>query len=205
MTSYVGLVFGRNMFGRGSLSWDEVSSRLSGLPAGTELVGISGNSGNVVIRATEVFDEDSLRAELERLLPCPCVAACAGGLRSILEEALAELRPKIGHSRGAYRVATADGVWEPGLVIAAEAMPVNLTASDIVLSADGPVRAVKMIRARALLVMKRGVPWGDRLVKPLAEAIKRSGAATRCLTSRSLGSVERVLQMAEAGFVGGRN
>src|SRR5438132_9051396 len=128
-------------------------------------------------------------------------------LRALIADTKQELQRRSLPTRAPYRF-TRNGVpSEIGLVLASEVLPDAINGQAALFTATTRAEAIRLLRHRALLVVKRGatatgtrIMWGSAVIHPWARVLQRHGRGAHCLTSRSLATCARMLSKA-AQFV----
>ncbi len=207
---YVALLHGRNIFGRGRVTNDEIRDALAAVP-GVECRAIVGASGNVVL-TTAATDDERLAAEVEAPLGSPCVVVSLTTLKAILSQALERARSLSADADRSFKI-TQDGVrWELGLVFSSDELPAAASGRGGIFAPTDHAVAMEVLSRRALLVQKRDIssngtriPFGEAVNRPWRSALKRLGVSPRCLTSRSLGRIAMTVRAGEEAVREGRS
>jgi hypothetical protein len=154
MSVYVALLYGRNIFGSGPLTHDEIRAQLQALTPRVTLRAAIGQSGNLVLTTDTTLQEAQLRTEIERLLSVRCVVIAAGLLRSIFERTQVEIRPRVELGHHPFRT-TVNGIeWEFGLVVSSDELSEPVARDGLFTPGDVAI-ALQVIQRRAWLVQKR--------------------------------------------------
>lgn len=201
MSIHVALLHGRNIFGRGRLTNDEVRTTLQALTPRLTLRALVGQSGNLVFTVNATFDEAELRSDIERALSVHCVVIAAAPLKTIFEQAQAEVGSHSNSGDHPYRLTDNDVKWEFGLLVSSEELPTQISGPAELFPPTRAATAVQLIQYRALLVRKRlaadngkRIPWGDAVNKPWADHLRAHRVSMSCLTSRSLTRIAQIVR-----------
>ena len=202
---FVAMLFGRNIFGSGRVRQAELHSCLAALSQGVRVVTTVGTSGNLILDGGTSINLDALRERIDAKTGCSSVVVEISRLRAIWQaalEAITVLALTLKRSPRGRCLATYDGAsWEPGLVFSSAAIGSSAHVHSSILWQDAVSVGLQAVDEYAVLVLKRPttssgtrIPWGDRVLAPARKVF--SIVAEHSVTSRSLGSVERIMAAA---------
>ncbi|MGH7355565.1 MAG: hypothetical protein ACRELS_13440 [Candidatus Rokuibacteriota bacterium] len=123
-------------------------------------------------------------------------------LREAIQKARARL-PELGYPDTApYRRSDENrGEWELGTVFCFDRLPENLIGTSGLFEPTQNAIALEVVGSRSLLVEKRcertggsRITWGEEVNRPWGNSLRSHGVTPWCLTSRSLGTLDRILR-----------
>jgi hypothetical protein len=199
-------LYGVNIPGGRRLDREALRSLLTPLPPGVEFVREVGDVDNLLfaVSAASEMTEEELRLWLARRLRLNLITIPTEDLSEIKVEVEQELRRRRLPTRAPYRFTRDGAMWEIGLVLASDLLPEACDGEACLFGATTRTEALRLLRRRALLVLKRcatgdgtRIMWGSAVINPWAAVLRRHDAKVRCLSSRSLGAVARMLLAAD--------
>ena len=197
---------GVNIPGGRRLHREELRSLLTPLAPGVEFAGAVGDVDNLLfaVAAASEMSEEDLSLWLTHRLRLKLVTIPREDLSEIMVEAEQELRRRSLPTQAPYRFTRDGAMWEIGVVLTSEVLPETLDSETCLFAATTRAKALRLLRRRALLVVKRRatragtrIMWGDVVIRPWSSVLQHHGARLRCLTSRSLGAITRTLSSAD--------
>ena len=202
---FAGFLYGVNIPGGVWISSNEIHAKLNSFHPKVRFIEYVGDTDNLIFEAP--FDrgvEDLLREALYQHLSVDSVVYSSANLDKILTESKAYLRSNGYTLVTPYRVIRENHEWEIGLVLSSQNLPSSMHGKGGLFKSGKNAVALKVIKAAGLLVEKRRkteagkrsrITWGSTVINPWKRILMQSGAwkQDQCLTSRALGSVERVV------------
>ncbi len=201
--AFAGFLYGVNIPGGKWIRSGEVASKFAPLPDGLRFGQIVGDTDNLILLGDSRFDEAKLRAWLRERLEVESVVIQTAALAPLLEEIMRELKCRSYPLAAPYRVTRDRVEWELGVVLASDALPAFVRGPAALFEKTTNAVALLEVHGRVLLVEKRyqnargeHLPWGSRVIDPWRRALRRQGVSVECLTSRSLGRIRDMVEVA---------
>jgi hypothetical protein len=202
---FAGLLRGVNIPSGVRISSGDLISKAKDFPSEVRFIQYVGDTDNLILEVShDAATESFLRQVLRQYLDVDSVVLSSVVLSRVFGEAKTFLTLH-GYSTGhPYRVVRNSQEWEIGVVLWSENLPDSMGGTGLFRSGKNAV-ALRVIGACGLLVEKRcqteggkrsRITWGNTVIMPWKRALMRSGvwAENQCLTSRALGTIERMVQ-----------
>jgi len=197
-TRYAAFLYGINIPNGTFLSTAEIARRMERLPRGFGFHGTVATSGNLILSSSR--SEVQLRSLLALRFPgIRYVIVNSEELRGAIETSKRRLSELGYRDVSPYRRQDQnDDEWELGIVLCFEPLPENLNGPAGLFEPTRNAVAREVLNNRSLLVEKRGgrprITWGDSVNGPWRRLLERHQINQWCFTSRSMGTLEKVLR-----------
>jgi uncharacterized protein (DUF1697 family) len=198
--NYAAFLYGVNIPNGKRISPSQVEELVAPLPQAIRFVRFVDDADNLLFQATGVGNVPArLSLHLESSLDVKSVVLSIDELAGIVTAAKKFLAQKDYPGAAPYRFVRANEPWEIGVVLASNQL------SDKFISDGGLFRKTKnaialmILGRRALLVEKRvctspgtRIMFGKTVIKPWRMVLESEAVNVHCITSRSLGTLEKV-------------
>lgn len=190
---YCAFLYGVNIPGGRKISMTTLPSLLANLASGFQYQGSVGNSGNLLFTCPQGASR-SLQAIVKNYLGVECVVRDLPDLR--------RCRQKVSQCLGSLLIQKNGAIWEVGVVLLSDPLP-NGCPNSVWQYSQKNAESLCLLDPGTVLVLKRKVTsngnrimFGSTVLAPLRRQLQQQQISLGCLTSRSLGIIQMIMDRA---------